>query len=138
MIGPRARPQPFENGVAIVSDRIGRILLWLLVAMTLGAFVDGLGRIGAAGPDRVWVEVWRTFAYLVFAGLFALLAVRPRQSPGLWELTAGHKLAVVVAGLTLGDVAEAHIAMAIDTLLIVMIGSAWGLCRGWRSWSSRT
>jgi hypothetical protein len=118
-----------------MTDRIGRIVLWLLVAMTIVAFADGVRQMGLAGSDRIWVETWRTFAYLVFAGLFAILALRPRTSPGLWELTFGHKIAVVLFGLTLGDVAEAHVAIAVDAVLVVLIVLAWWLCRGWLSWT---
>jgi hypothetical protein len=32
-----------------------------------------------ANADRIWVETWRTFAYVVFAGLFAILAWKPRR-----------------------------------------------------------
>ena len=118
-----------------MTDRIGRIVLGLLVAMTFVAFADGVRRMGLAGSDRIWVETWRTFAYLVFAGLFAILAWRPRTSPGLWELTFGHKIAVVLFGLTLGNVAEAHLAIAVDAVLVVLIVLAWWLCRGWLSWT---
>jgi hypothetical protein len=35
--------------------------------------------------DRIWIETWRTLSYLMFAGLFALLALRPGNSPAIWE-----------------------------------------------------
>jgi hypothetical protein len=74
------------------KDRLGRALMALLVALTIVAFVDGIRRMRIATTDRIWIETWRTFAYMMFAGLFALLALRPRNSPAIWELTFGHKL----------------------------------------------
>ena len=88
----------------------------------------------AAAPDRLWVEAWRTFGYLVFAGMFALLAFRPRASAGIWELTFAHKLAMVVFALWVGAVPESAFAGKVDLALIAMIGAAWWLCRGWKSW----
>ena len=118
-------------------DRIGRLILALLVLLTLLAFADGLRRMSTANVDRVWVETWRTFGYVVFAGLFAILAWKPRLSPGVWELTFGHKSAVVLFGVWLGEkVPEVSLAVKIDFLLVVLIAIAWVLCRGWLSWSS--
>jgi hypothetical protein len=108
--------------------------MWLLVVLTLVAFADGLRRMGAAWSDRIWIETWRTFAYVVFAGLFAILAWRPRQSPGIWELVFAHKTAVVLYGLPLGDVPEAHVAIAVDAVLVLLIAVGWWLTRGWESW----
>lgn len=120
------------------TDRVGRLIMAVLVLLTLLAFADGLQRMSTANVDRIWVETWRTFAYVVFAGLFAILAWKPRSSPGLWELTFGHKTAVVLYGLWLGDkVPEVSLAVKIDLLLVVLIAIAWTLCRGWLSWSSK-
>lgn len=120
------------------TDRIGRLIMAGVVLLTLLAFADGLRRMSMASVDRIWVETWRTFAYVVFAGLFAILAWKPRSSPGLWELTFGHKTAVVIFGLWLGDkVPEVSLAIKIDFLLVVLIAVAWVLCRGWFSWSSK-
>lgn len=80
-----------------------RALMVVAVVLTVVAFADGIRRMGIAATDRIWIETWRTFAYMVFAGLFALLALRPRNSPAIWELTYGHKLAVVLFGLSLGN-----------------------------------
>jgi hypothetical protein len=120
------------------ADRIGRLIMAVVVLLTLLAFADGLRRMSVANVDRIWVETWRTFAYVVFAGLFAILASKPRSSPGVWELTWGHKTAVVLVGLWLGnEVPEVSLAVRIDFLLVVLIVVAWVLCRGWLSWSSK-
>jgi hypothetical protein len=100
--------------------------MWLLVMLTLAAFADGLRRMAEAGSSRVWIETWRTFAYVVFAGLFAILAWRPVQSPGIWELVFAHKTAVVLDGLTLGDVPEAHTPIAVDAVLVLLIAVGIG------------
>src|SRR5262249_62276627 len=116
----------------MTRDKLGRGVMWLLVVLSLAAFADGLRRMGAAGADRIWIETWRTFAYVVFSGLFAILAWRPRQSPGIWELVFAHKNAVVLYGLTLGDVPEEHAAVAVDTVLVMLIAAGRGITREWR------
>ena len=120
----------------MTRDKLGRAVMLLLLVLSLGAFADGLRRMGVAGSDRIWIETWRTFAYVVFSGLFAILAWRPRQSPGIWELVFAHKTAVVLYGLTLGDVPEARAAMAVDTLLVLLTAVGWWLTRGWKSWQT--
>jgi hypothetical protein len=119
------------------KDRLGRGLMWLLAALAIVAFVEGIRGMGIATPDRIWVEAWRTFAYVTFAGLFALLALRPRNSPAIWELTFGHKLAVTLFGFWLGDsVPEVSVSGKVNLALSVMIAAAWVLCRGWMSWAT--
>ena len=118
-------------------DRLGRTLMTLVVLLTIAAFVDGIRRMGIANPDRIWIETWRTFAYMMFACLFAVLALRPRNSPAIWELTFGHKLAVSLFGLSLGTaVPEVSVAVKMDLALVVLMVAAWVLCRGWQSWAS--
>jgi hypothetical protein len=119
------------------KDRVGRAPLALVVLLTIAAFVDGIWRMEVATTDRTWIETWRTFAYMMFAGLFALLALHPRNSPAIWELTVGHKLAVTLFGLWLGNaVPEVSVAVKMDFALVVMIATAWVLCRGWLSWAA--
>lgn len=119
------------------KDKLGRALMVLVVVLTIAAFVDGVMRMRIAPIDRIWIETWRTFAYLIFAGLFALLALRPRNSPAIWELTLAHKLAVTLFGLWLGnEVPEVSLAVKMDLALVVLIATAWVLCRGWLSWAA--
>ncbi|WP_428001237.1 hypothetical protein [Acidovorax sp.] len=136
--------QPIQNKSAAtqsapalrLKDKIGRVLMTIVVLLTLAAFADGVHRMVLAGPDRIWVETWRTFGYVVFVGLFALLALRPRNMPALWELVMGHKLAVSIYGLWLGsEILDAAIATKIDLVLVSLIALAWVLCRGWMAWS---
>jgi hypothetical protein len=120
------------------ADRIGRGLMWVNFVATLVAFADGVNRMVNASDDRLWVEGWRTFAYLVFAGLFALIALRPRGQRGLWELILGHKTALVVFAVVLGGVPEARLAGLVDFALVLLTAMAYVLCRGWRAWRTTT
>ena len=116
------------------ADRIGRGLMWVNFAATIFAFADGINRMSNASDDRLWVEGWRTFAYLVFAGLFALIALRPRAQRGLWELILGHKTALVVFAVVVGGLPEARLAGLVDFALVLLTATAYVLCRGWRAW----
>jgi hypothetical protein len=37
----------------------------LVVMLTIAAFADGIRRMGIATTDRIWIETWRTFAYMM-------------------------------------------------------------------------
>jgi len=124
------------TGSARRLDLIGRVLLALLSLSTIYAFVDGLRLVAEAGDDRVWIEFWRTTAYLVFVGLFAMMAIAPRTRWGLWELVFGQKLAVTIFGLMNFDVNEAKRDATTDLVLVIVIAIAYFLCRGWYTWRS--
>ncbi|WP_420119437.1 hypothetical protein [Micromonospora sp.] len=96
------------------QDRTGRILMALTAAVTLVPFVDGISRINAATGDQVLMEFWRTFAYIVFAGMWALLAVAPRQQRGMWELLLFHKIAVSIQAAFVIDVPNAGRTLIAD------------------------
>jgi hypothetical protein len=115
-------------------DLIGRVLLGLLAASTLYAFVAGWQIVADDGDDRLWVDFWRTTAYLVFAGLFVMLALAPRTRWGIWELVFGQKLAVSIFGLTHITINEARLDASTDLGLVIVLAVAWVLCRGWRTW----
>jgi hypothetical protein len=127
LIGKRARR----------FDWIGRTVLALLAITTLYAFADGCRIVANDGDDRIWVDVWRTTAYLVFAGLFAMLAVAPRTRWGVWELVFGQKLAVTIFGLTHFTVNEARLDASTDLGLVIALAVAYVMCRGWHTWRSR-
>lgn len=120
----------------LIRDKIGRVLMAVVVLLTIGAFADGVHRMILATPDRIWVETWRTFGYVVFVGLFSILALRPRNMPALWELVMAHKFGVSMFGLWLGNaIPEVSVAVKMDLVLVLLIASSWVLCRGWMSWS---
>jgi hypothetical protein len=120
--------------VVSTRDRIGRILLALLAVSTLGAFATGIVDILAAGPDTLVVQSWRATGYLVFAGLFALLAARPRDAAWVWELVVVQKAAVTVIGFANIGAADAVFKSSVDLVLVVVMTIGWVLCRGWLSW----
>ncbi|MFJ8754568.1 hypothetical protein ACIREO_35425 [Streptomyces sp. NPDC102441] len=122
------------RGPTVRADKIGRWLLVLATLSTVGAFFHGIAPMMDAPDSRIWVEGWRTSAYLVFAGLFAILAAAPRAHRGLWELIIGQKTALVVIAAVVGDVNEARQSGLIDLGLVVVVVAAYVLCRGWYGW----
>ncbi|MCB5425256.1 hypothetical protein H0274_08305 [Altererythrobacter sp. CC-YST694] len=116
------------------SRVIGQVLMGLAALSAVGAFAGAVPLLADAEADRLWVESWRAYGFLVFAGLFALLAWRPTRSPLVWELVFFHKAAMVVTHLAVGDVAEAAVAGMVDLALCAVILVSWMLTRGWESW----
>lgn len=116
------------------SETVGRGLMLVAAIAALGAFVGDAATLSHVSADRLWVECWRAFGFLVFAGLFVLLAWRPRQSPLLWELVFLHKAAMVATNIVAGDVPEARAGAMVDLVLCVVILCSWILTRGWLSW----
>jgi hypothetical protein len=123
---------PLAAGTARRLDQVGRGLLALLALSTVYAFVDGCRLVAAAGDDRLWIEFWRTTAYLVFA----VLAVAPRTRWGVWELVFAQKLAVTVFGLANFGVNEARRDATTDLFLVIVMVISYVLCRGWYTWRS--
>lgn len=116
------------------ADLTSRALVGLAALATAGAFAHGLLLTSAAGSDRLFVEGWRVSSFAIFAGLFALLALRPRRSAGLWEILLLGKAGLTVFGFLVGDVPEAPEAAVIDLVLVAVVASAYVLCRGWLAW----
>ncbi|WP_247003432.1 hypothetical protein [Halosolutus gelatinilyticus] len=110
----------------------------ILVLAALGAlyaFVAAIPTVRAASPETVVVESWRLFGFLVFAGLFLLLAYRPDQYPGVWELVIFHKaaLAVYLAGFGT-DAVDGPAVAATDGALAIALVVAYLLVEGYRNW----
>lgn len=126
---------PLDN-VSLWQDRLGRSLMGLAFIGALFSFIWALQAVQAASPETVWMETWRLFGFLVFAGMFALLALRPRMSPGLWELAFFHKAAMGLAALLLSNAPDSVSAGGIDAILaaMILILLVYVLTRGWRSW----
>jgi hypothetical protein len=74
MTTPDARAVPQKG-----RDRAAMVLMLLAAFGALSAFVGSVGTATAASPETVVVEAWRTYGFAVFAGLFVLLALRPRR-----------------------------------------------------------
>ncbi|GAA3410644.1 hypothetical protein [Streptosporangium vulgare] len=121
------RPAPW-------ADRIGRTLMALDAVATLVAFAGGVMIMISVSDDRVITEAWRTFAYIVFAGLWAILAIAPRRQWGLWELLLLQKGAITVYSFTMWDMPDASSTALIDLAVTVTTAAAYVLCRGWYAW----
>jgi hypothetical protein len=116
------------------ADRIGRGLMGLAALSALGAFAGGLAAVQHAGTDTIWVETWRMFGFLVFAGMFAIVAWRPRLSAGIWELAFFHKTAMAVSALVLSGAQDAATSGTIDAILAAVILIGYICTRGWTAW----
>jgi hypothetical protein len=80
------------------------------------------------------VETWRMYGLAVFAGLFVLLAVRPRGYRWLWELVIANKVALTLTAvvyLAQGGVTAAGTIVIWDGVLSVVLVAAYACCRGW-------
>lgn len=116
------------------ADRIGRGLMTFDALATIFALVNGVILMTTVADDRLITEAWRTFAYVIFAGLWAILAIRPRSLPGLWEMLLFHKAAITIFALVMLGAPEAPLTAAIDGVLVVTTALAYVLCRGWTPW----
>jgi hypothetical protein len=119
------------------QERLGQGLMVLASLGALFAFYASIAGVRAASPATVWVETWRMFGFVVFAGLFGLLAIRPRLSAGVWELAFFHKLAMAVSAMNLTDADEAIVAGSIDAVLALLLAAAYVLTRAWTAWRVR-
>lgn len=120
------------------ADLVGRGLAAVASLATGVAFLNGVLLTINASDDRLFIEGWRVSSFGIFAALFALLAVRPRQSAGVWEAVLVGKTALVVFGALIGDVPEARLSAVIDLGLVAVVATAYVLCRGWLAWRPAT
>ena len=122
---------------ASLRDRVTRVLLGLAAVGALVAMLSAIGTVTDAEPATRMVQTWRLLGYGVFAGLFALLAYRPRHYAGVWELAIANKLALALFGLAFGPgTQDASAALASDGTLTLLLVAAYVLSRGWRAWST--
>lgn len=118
------------------QDNLGRGLMWLAALGAFIAFISAVPEVKTASSDTAWLETWRLFGFLVFTGMFVLLALRPRKSAGVWELAFFHKAAMAIAALLLPGVKQAASAGMIDGALAILIVLAYFLTRGWTAWKN--
>ncbi|MEU1684226.1 hypothetical protein [Micromonospora sp. NPDC005707] len=126
------RPATTDGGG--VRDRIGRLLLWLAAVGALAAALGAYGAVTDAEPAVKVVETWRAYGFVVFAGLFALLAVRPQGHRGVWALVIFHKVAMTVTALAYSRnsaIEGTGTILVFDGALSVLLVLALVLCRGW-------
>ncbi|MFE7565517.1 hypothetical protein ACFU76_00905 [Streptomyces sp. NPDC057539] len=115
-------------------DLIGRGLMGLNSAVTFAVFINGFFLMAEASDDRMMVEGWRTFGYLVFSAMWAMLAYRPRHVPAIWEMVIFHKVAATVLAFTILDTTEGAQSSITDTTVAALTIFAYIVCRGWESW----
>jgi len=101
------------------------------------AFVSSISTVAAAGPATQVVEIWRMYGFIVFTGLYVLLAFWPRRYPGVWELAILDKAALGVTGLVLlgRGVADAQTILVFDGSLAVITLIAYILAKGYTGWA---
>jgi hypothetical protein len=121
--------EPFQSR----RDLLARGAMAICALLAIGAAVTVFAEAQARSPDDAWVHLWRATALLMFAGAFSLLALRPRLSPGIWELTFLHKaMLAVLAFLNPSSIAAAE--GLFDLGLTIAIVIAYVLTRGWSGW----
>jgi hypothetical protein len=116
------------------QDRLGRGLMWFAALGAFAAFTTAIAAVNGTMPGTAWVETWRLFGFLVFTGMFVLLALRPRKSAGVWELAFFHKAAMGISALFLSGADGAALAGTIDAILALVILAAYILTRAWTAW----
>lgn len=114
--------------------RAAQALLWLAAVAAAVAAIMALASLGAANDDIKVVQTWRAYGLVVFAGLFALLALYPHAYRGVWELVLFHKLALTLTALAYlaqGGIPGTSTIIVSDGILVAVLVAAYVLCRGW-------
>ena len=112
--------------------RLARILLIIATVSVVGAAVTQIQVVFDAGGATKVVETWRLYGFVVFAGLFALLAVRPLGNLTVWLLVIMNKLALTVTGLAYqahGGIADTGPIITWDGGLTVLLLAAFAVSR---------
>ncbi|MEV1009444.1 hypothetical protein [Streptomyces sp. NPDC049881] len=112
--------------------RVARVLLIIAAVGAVGAAVGQIQVVFDAGGATKVVETWRLYGFVVFAGLFALLAVSPRGNLTVWLLVITNKLALTVTGLAYqahGGIADTDAIVTWDGGLTVLLLAAFALSR---------
>lgn len=115
-------------------ERIGKALLWIAVVGASGAAMAAISTVLDADGVTKIAETWRLYGLVVFAGLFALLALRPLHYRGVWELALFNKLALTVTALAYaahGGITGTGSIIAWDGGLSLVLIAAYVCCRGW-------
>jgi hypothetical protein len=134
--GTREEKKIHIHEPGVWRDRIAAFLLVIAAVGAFGGCIMTLLSGGLADPAMQVPLIWQATGYIVFAGLFLLLAAAPRAYPGVWELCIFQKAAMVIAALVLigqGN-AEAMIVLWVDAVLVAMLVIAYVLSRGFTAW----
>ena len=110
-----------------------RVLMGIAALAAAASAVGAIGAVRDADAAIKMIETWRGYGYLVFAGLFALLALRPRRYRGVWELVIFNKIGLTVTAVIFGSaVLDTATVIVWDGGLSVLLLVAYVGCRGWR------
>lgn len=123
-----------SDGAHSLREKIGRALMWLAVLGAVGAAGTALLTVLDAGGATKVVETWRLYGLIVFAGLFALLMLRPHHYKGVWEITIASKLAMTVTAIGYaahGGITGTGPIIGWDGGLTAVLIAAYVCCRGW-------
>ena len=69
---------PSTGTVATWRDRVATGLMLLAAIGAFISFVTSINSVATASPATQVVEIWRMYGFLVFTGLYVLLAFWPR------------------------------------------------------------
>ncbi len=111
---------------------IVRVLLGIATLGAIGAALTQIPVVLDAGSATKVVETWRLYGFVVFAGLFALLAVRPLGNLTVWLLAIGDKLALTLTAFCYqarGGIADTDTIITWDGGLAVVLIVAFVLSR---------
>jgi hypothetical protein len=119
-----------------LRDRIARGLLAVSAAGALASLTSAFPTATGADTGTVVLAWHDLLGFPVYAGLFALLASRPRGYPGVWELLIVQKaaMAVIATGLARGSATDATLTAAVDGGLALVLIVAYVLARGDLAW----
>src|SRR5690606_37834938 len=128
----------YRNHTRTAPVTAARVLMGLAAVGALAAAATSLQVVSGAGPETLVVETWRLAGFVLFSGLFALLAYRPLHYAGVWELVILNKLVLTIAALTYASGANGAAEVAlVDGILTGVLIAAYVLSRGWRAWSNQ-
>lgn len=121
-------------GPALPARRllIVRILLGLATLGAIGAALTQVPVVLDAGGATKVVETWRLYGFVVFAGLFALLLLRPVGNLTVWLLAIGDKVALTLTAFGYqahGGIAGTGTIITWDGGLAVVLIAAFVLSR---------
>ena len=127
-----------SRSVACWRDRTTLGLMLLAFAGAFLSFLSGIGESVTASPATQVVEIWRTYGFGIFSGLFLLLAFFPRRYPGIWALAILEKAALAITGLILlgHGIKDASTLLVFDGTLAILIALAYVLTKGYSGWAT--
>jgi len=125
---------------ASVAPWRDRVATGLMLLAAIGAFISlltSISSVATASPATQVVEIWRLYGFVVFTGLYVLLAFWPRRYPGIWELAILDKAALGITGLVLlgRGVPDAQTILIFDGSVAAITFVAYLLAKGYAGWS---